>query len=297
MDYTEEEESCLESRLEIFNRLVSENVVSLSPTESQIKIKKRKTSSVMRRKPTTSVVKPSESYDLDEKIREKVRFIVGRVFEERRYLHTDRNLSSEKMFRWVMEFLSERGYWPTEDVKDKFILSLYAVLTGLRLKGIFLDPHLLSLEFNVSFKVFQKYIFECMPYITCETEIEKRIVRMSVSLDRFSAHRDYSNVLLKLIPQITEEGVKAFESRCRYLFEILSQRGVCDDEKQFCVTADKVFIYGIFETLKTFFPDKTERILCEQLAERFSMPRVTIEKMKRLINKTLKRVPPPPNSE
>ena len=285
----------IHSKLEFLNNIIQKSSSVSSPCSkngesASSRIKKRKTSSVMRKKPVVKNPKPTDSYDTDDKIREKVRFIVGKIYESRRYLRDDRDVNPDKMFRWVMEFLFERGYWSTDEIKDKFIVSLYAVFIGLRLKEIYLDPHLLSLEFQVPFKTFQKCIFECTPSITCETEIEKRIITLSVNLDRFSIHREYSNILVEFVPQTDDEGLRTFESRCRTLFDILSEKGVCDDEKQFCVTTDKIFIYGLFETLKKAFPEKTERMICDQLSGRFSIPRVTIEKMKRLINKTLRKV-------
>lgn len=290
----------LDSKLEFLNQIIQPLPMTKGGGHVT-KPKKRKTSSTTKRKPLIKTIKSSEPYDQDEKIREKVRYIVGKLFESRGYLNEDEDLSPEKLYRWVMEFLSERGYWPIEAVKDKFIISLYAVFTGLRLRGIFLDPHLLSLDFEVPFKVFQKCIFECTPFVTCETEIEKKIIRFSVSLDRFSIYREYSNILRELVPNIEAERVKAFEDRCQFFFDLLSQKGVCDEEKQFCVTADKIFIYGLFETMKKHYPEKTERVICDQLSERFCIPRVTIEKMKRLINKTLKtpavRNPPEPYSK
>lgn len=281
----------LYSKLDFLNQIIQVTPPATAKEGGQTsRPKKRKTSSVVKRKPPTKPTKSLESYDQDEKIREKIRYITGKVFESRRYLHRNKELSSDKLYRWVLEFLSERGYWPIENVKDKFILSLYAVFVGFRLKEIFLDPHLLSLEFNVPFKTFQKCIFECTPFITCETEIERRMVHLSVSLDRFSIYQEYSNILLEFVPEIKDETITTFEERCRVLFDLLSQRGVCDDEKQFCVTVDKIFIYGLFETMKKIFPEKTERMICDKLSERFSVPRVTIEKMKRLINKTLKKI-------
>lgn len=277
----------LDSKLEFLNQII--HTPQTRESIHTAKPKKRKTSSTMKRKPVVKVVKALESYDQDEKIREKVRYIVGKLFESRRYMNQNKELSPEKLYRWVMDFLSERGYWPIEDVKDKFIVSLYAVFIGLRLKEIYLDPHLLSLDFEIPFKNFQRCIFECTPFITCDTEIERRIVELSVDLDRFSVYLEYSNIVHELVPGIGDEVVEGFEERCRFLFDLLSRKGVCDEEKQFCVTADKIFIYGLFETMKKMFPEKTERAICDQLSERFSVPRVTIEKMKRLINKTLKK--------
>jgi hypothetical protein len=276
------------------NEIIQNSPSTLAGVPSQtsiltpVKLKRRKTSSVIRKKLTRETKVP-ESYDLDEKIREKVRFIVGKIYEGRRYLTSNRELTPDKLFKWVMDFLSERGYWPTDEIKDKFMVALYAVFIGLRLKNIFLDPRLLSLDFQVSFKAFQKCIFECTPFITCETDVEKKIIYMGVSLDRFHVHKEYSNILYSLVPQIEDSDVEYFENRCKTLLDLLSQRGVCEEEKQFCVTTDKIFIYGLFEVLKKMFPEKTERMICDRLAERFSVPRVTIEKMKRLIGKTLKR--------
>lgn len=292
MSYEDSDEEILkiDSKIDFLNRIIQPSRTTSRPQEPALtKPKKRKTSSVIKRKVAIKTAKSPEPYDTDEKIRERVRFMTGKIFESRRYLHADKTLGPEKLFKWVMDFLSERGYWPLQDTKDKGVISLYAVLMGLRLKGIYLDPRLLSLEFDVPFKLFQKCIFECMPFITSTSVIDRRIIYESVSLDRYSLYKEYSNLLHELAPGIEEDHVKEFEDRTRYLFDLLSQRGVCDDEKQFCVTSDKIFIYGIFEFMKKIFPDKTERTVCDQLSERFSIPRVTIEKMKRLVNKTLKK--------
>jgi hypothetical protein len=100
---------------------------------------------------------------------------------------------------------------------------------------------------------------------------------------------EYSNCLRRIIPGIPDEGVREFEGTCKNYLETINLEGICDDEKQFCVSADKIFIYGIFETCRKFSPDKTERSLCEKLSEYFSIPRVSIEKMKRLVHKSFNK--------
>lgn len=287
------EEECLESKLSFLNEIIqTPKPEKIHDLESIRQIRRRKSSSTTRKKNSPSKhIKPFESYDMDEKIREKIRFIISKIAESRDYLSLEFGVGVDDIYKWTIDFLSERGYWTVECTKDKFLISLYSVMMACRLHGIFLDAHLLSLELGIPFKSFQKCIFECSPPITSTSDLDRKLMRLTLRAGKFDLNREYANILKNLLPDITPEAIEIYKDRCRLYFDNLMARGFCDEEKQFCVTADKVFIYGIFEVIRNMHPEKTERAICEQLSEKFSIPRVTIEKMKRLINKSLKKYP------
>lgn len=287
------EEECLESKLSFLNEIIqTPKPDKPHDLETIRQIRRRKSSSTSRKKNSPSRhIKAYDSYDTDEKIREKIRFITSKVVETRNYLRLEFKVGADEIYKWTIDFLSERGYWTVECTKDKFLISLYSVMMACRLHGIFLDARLLSLELGIPFKNFQKCVFECSPPITSTSVLDRKLMRLTLRADKFELNWEYGNILKSLLPEISPDAIENYKTRCNLYFDNLMIKGFCDEEKQFCVTADKVFIYGIFEVIRTIHPERTERSICEQLSEKFSIPRVTIEKMKRLVNKSLKKYP------
>jgi hypothetical protein len=273
----------IENKINILNEFIQP---ATPRYREEITTVRRKKGATKKSSPAAKAVKIYDSYDCDEKIREKIRHVAARLIETRPYLTDEYHLTADQLYRRTLDFLSERGYWNMDSIKDKYLIAIYSVLMSCRLHGIFLDHHILALDMGVSFKLLQKCIYKCSPPVTSTNELDIRITKIAIETNKYELRREYVNFLRKIVQGISPEEVARYERACKMHFDTINLRGVCDEERQFCVSADKIFIYGIFETCKRLSPEKTERVICEQLAETFSVPRVTIEKMKRLIHKS-----------
>jgi hypothetical protein len=255
-----------------------------------IEIHHRKTSCTRKKKITpigkltsSSTTHSSQDHSIGEKIRERVRQMISKVCETRSWV--DKTLLYEK----TIEFCGEnKTVFPkNKDKIDKLIL--YCMIMAGRLNGIFFDTHVLSIEFDIKAKDINKTIVENNPPLTSP---QFNAIEGIMGIDKMCLHTEYNNILKPVVTSfsstsvITEEDYKYYERRTRDIFFLLEGDDIEDSDRQFCVTPNKVFIYSIFELIRKINPQTTERSICDYLSTRFQIPRVTIEKMKRLVAKS-----------
>jgi hypothetical protein len=246
----------------------------------------RKTSSGhQRRKKVTplgkSVQEPRTPDQLvNEKCRDRIRQMIQKVGETRVWL--DKTLLFEK----VLEFCQDnRIVFPKSKEKIDEIV-LYCLVMAGRMNGIFFDTHILSLDLNLKSKDINKILVENLPPLT---DVSNHLIPHVMDIDKMCLLTEYNNILREVVEsfnvttKLDFDDFFLYERRIREIFGYLEQDDLEEGERQFCVTPDKVYIYGIFELIKGKNNDVTERSICDYLSNRFMVPRVTIEKMKRLV--------------
>lgn len=204
-------------------------------------------------------------------------------------------LSKQRVFEWVEKFvIVHRVVFPKS--REKSILGLvYCVVMCCRSEGIILDIHMLSIELDIPFKNIVDAMNERLPPITSNNIEDVKLISLITETPRSSLIYEYSNAMRRVVDEfvtrttpelrVTEEDVKTYQDNCLAIFEMLEGSQENEYERQFCVTPDKVYVYGIFEIIRSKRKGITERTICDFLSSKFKLPRVTVEKMKRLIMK------------
>jgi len=246
----------------------------------------RKTSSGhQRRKKVTplgkSIQEPrTPDHSVNEKCRERIRQMIQKVGETRVWV--DKTLLYEK----ILDFCQDnRIVFPKSKEKIDEIV-LYCLVMAGRINGIFFDTHILSLDLNLKSKDINKILVENLPPLT---DVTNHLIPYVMDIDKMCLLTEYTNILRNVVESFNEstrlafEDFSIYERRIREIFSHLEMDDLEEGERQFCVTPDKVYIYGIFELIKCKNSDVTERSICDYLSARFVVPRVTIEKMKRLV--------------
>jgi hypothetical protein len=252
-----------------------------------IELHHRKTSST-RRKKITPIGKLSSSYssqehNVGEKVRDRIRQIISKTCETRSWV--DKTFMYEK----TIEFCCEHKiiFPKNKDKTDKLIL--YCMIMAGRLNGLYFDTHVLSIEFDMKAKEINKTIVENLPSLTSP---QFTFIEAIMDVDKMCLFTEYKNLLLTVVTSfnpsssLREEDYDYYERRTREIFTILESDDIEDSDRQFCVTPNKVYIYSMFELIRKLNTASTERSICDYLSTKFAIPRVTIEKMKRLVAKS-----------
>jgi hypothetical protein len=227
---------------------------------------------------------------LPSKVKERLRQVIDTVCETRPWIQKD------EVYRWATEFIENLNIvFPKS--KDKIsILCLVCVILGSRIYNVFMDLHVVSMQLGETLKDTQKMMFSVVPSLTNCNDYGKRVIQSFIDPPRTSLLLEYESMMDPLIrgfskdASILESDREYYRMICEKIFCSLEGDNDYDYEKQFCVTPDKVLVYGVFEIIRRKVPDVTERSICEYLSEKFRIPRVTIEKMKRLVVKYIRPV-------
>jgi hypothetical protein len=242
--------------------------------------------------PITKEKKPNDrlhsTSNITDKVRDRFKNIIDVLCETRSWVN------KEDLFRWSIEFAENLNIvFPKS--KDKITsLCIVCVILGSRINDIYLDVHIVSMQVGETLKDTQKMMYTITPSLTTTDVYEKKVLKCLINPPRTSLLREYETVMEMFITgfskdtQILETDKVVYRMICEKIFSNLEGDNDYDYEKQFCVTPDKVLVYGIFEIIRRKVPNVTERSICEYLSEKFSIPRVTIEKMKRLVVKYIK---------
>ena len=208
-------------------------------------------------------------------------------------LSTRENIDKEQVTGWVEDFCQTyRVKFPKS--RDKVILVLiYCTVMSCRLNGVYLDIHLLSIELDIPFKNITGMISENLPPITSKKPEDRKLISVVIETPRTKLSEEYCRVMKRIVEEfpgpvtlhVSDEEIDDYKKSCEEVFDILEKDISCEYERQFCVTPDKVYIYGIFEVIHRKTKSITERSICDYLSSRFKIPRVTVEKMKRLVVK------------
>jgi len=262
----------------------SQTMVSLTDI---IELHHRKTSST-RRKKITPIGKLSSSYstqehNVGEKVRDRIRQIISKTCETR--IWVDKTFMYEK----TIEFCCDHkiAFPKNKDKIDKLIL--YCMIMAGRLNGLYFDTHVLSIDFDMKAKEINKTIVENLPSLTSS---QYSFIECIMDVDKLCLFTEYKNLLQTVVTafngssSISEEEYSFYEKRTREIFGLLEGDDIDDSDRQFCVTPNKVYIYSMFELIRKINPQSTERSICDYLSVKFLIPRVTIEKMKRLVAKS-----------
>ena len=249
----------------------------------------RKTSTTNRKKKITPIIRYTNSSGsqvenfVTEKIKDRIKGFVNTIGETRPWIDVSQLLV--RVFEFCNQFKIQ---FPKSKEKQDYTI-LYSIIMAGRTMGIFLDTHIISINFNLKSKDLNKKIVELLPPVTSETN---DILDYVFKSDKMSLIVEYKSLLPEVVggfnsmTVMEEADYSIYENSMIKIFEDLDRNDNGDYyDRQFCVTPDKVFIYGVFELIRNKNPNVTERSICDYLAKRFNIPRVTIEKMKRLVSK------------
>jgi hypothetical protein len=203
------------------------------------------------------------------------------------------SLSADSLVGYVEKFI-ENYKVKIPKGKDRAALTLlYCIIMSSRLHNIYLDIHLLAINLDVPLKNIAAVINENAPPITTTDPLQRRLLDVIVNSSRDALAEEFSETMIRVVSgfpvepriDVSEGDVYKYKKNCQSLFSMLESDIGCDYDRQFCVTPDKVYIYAIFDVIREKVKTVTERVICDYLSSKFMIPRVTVEKMKRLIVK------------
>ena len=219
-------------------------------------------------------------------------------------------LNLEELRKTVIEFaLTYRVKFPKNRYKIILVL-LYCIIMGSRLKEIYFDVHLLSVDLDIPYRNIINTINENLPPITSNDPLNYKLISAVVDVPRTKLLDDYCYAMTKAVEgfevgneppnkeggtlkrkeniQVDSVVIDDYRNLCIRILDIIARNTSCEYEQQFCITPDKVYIYGIFEIIRQKTRSVTERSICDYLSGIFKIPRVTVEKMKRWVVKCRK---------
>lgn len=225
---------------------------------------------------------------LSDKVKDRMRHIIDILCESRSWI------SREEVYRFSLEFIEKLNVvFPKS--KDKISLTcMVCIILGSRIRGLYFDLHIVAIQVGESMKDVQKTMYETLPSLTSTSEYDRKVLNSLIDPKRTSLLLEYETIMKELVrgfsenAELTEYDIEYYRNICEKIFSNLEGDNDCDYEKQFCVTPDKVLVYGIFEIIRRKVTGVTERSICEYLSEKFKIPRVTVEKMKRLVVKYIR---------
>jgi hypothetical protein len=252
-----------------------------------IQIHHRKTSSGNRKKKITPLGKGSHAslsdHVITEKARDRIRQMVTKVCDTRPWVDSTR--IHEKLIEFCNHYKIQ--FPKSKERMDEVIL--YCLIMSGRFHNIFFDTHILSIDLEMKSKDLNKILVENLPSLT---SLQNTLFEHVLNVDKMSLLPEYNNLLKPIIENfnstntMSDEDYQFYKIRTEEIFHRLDADDIEEGDRQFCVTPNKVFIYSIFELIRKKNSDVTERSICDYLAKRFNVPRVTIEKMKRLVSKS-----------
>lgn len=224
---------------------------------------------------------------IDDKTRETIRFICTTVATPRDFVDAD------DLYRWSIEMAGTLS-WRYVETKDRFTVVLFLVYISATKNGISLDPNLLSAEFGIPFRAMMKIFYDCVPPVTTKSGDEWEVARMFFQTPRTELIPEYKNVLRRVLHEdfrvdVQTRHLEEYAERCNHLF---GMEALMVEEKQFCITPTKIYVYAIYEFVKGYLTGRTEKEISEYISRRFMVPRVTVDKMKRLVRKCEKKYLP-----
>lgn len=235
------------------------------------------------------VFNPSNDNLSNSKFKAKLEYIVEIIC-------TKRDIKEQVIQRYVMEFVDTYDITFPKNNDKLTLCVLYCIVMSCRLNDLYFDIRLLSVELNIPYKDIVDAFDEMIPNLTKDDEATGKLLDVVYNTDKNKLIDDYINCLRYIVSdfkipdqdityRLTDDDVEEYRKNCRCIFEMMDVDIKCEYERQFCVTPDKVYIYAMFVILKGKHKTTTERYICEYLAGKFQIPRVTIEKMKRLVTK------------
>jgi hypothetical protein len=232
-----------------------------------------------------------ERAEADECVSERFR---GKLAELADVITSSRSfISADTITSYAEKFISDYGVKIPKG-KDKGSLTLlYCIIMSCRLNGIFMDLHLLAIDLEISLKDIVTTINESLPPITTTDPIQRKLLSIIITSPRTLLSVEFSERMIQTVRdfpgekklEVADTDVKRYEENCRGLFAMLENDISSDHDRQFCVTPDKIYIYGMFDMIREKAGQVTERVISDYLSSRFMTPRVTVEKMKRLVVK------------
>jgi hypothetical protein len=224
---------------------------------------------------------------LNERTRNKLTEMADTIVLTRNFLTVD------MITTWTEKFIEDYKVKVPKGKERAVLILIYCIIMACRLNGIFLDVHLLAINLDVPVKNIMATINENVPPITTKCDLHKRLLGVVINSSRNALAEEFAGMMVRVVSafpseppvQVTEEDVQKYKKNCISLFTMLESDVSCDYDRQFCVTPDKVYIYGIFDVVREKVRSVTERVICDYLSSKFMIPRVTIEKMKRLVVK------------
>lgn len=224
---------------------------------------------------------------LHDRVKEKLGELIDKIVITRPFTH------ALDMGRWVDCFVKDYCIKIPKGKEKLTYVLVYCILMSCRLNGVFLDLHLISIDLDLPLKCIVSAIQDHVPPITSKDPLHINLVTAMIDPGRDSLMTEYVHTMKRVVGSfssselqgVSTEDEVSYEKNCRSVFNMLEADVSCDYERQFCVTPDKVYIYGIFDIIREKNKTVTERMICDYLSSKFMIPRVTVEKMKRLVVK------------
>lgn len=227
--------------------------------------------------------KPRDKDNLENKFDEKLKYFIIRICEKRPRLQFDKIYVKSQELISQCNLKIERGKDNTNG------LAVYSIVITIRLIGEFIDLNFLAQDLELCPKKINKYVERHFPPINSSNEIDKRIIKLFFSeLNPRSLCMEYIEYFHRSSePPIGEEGIHKIVSEFKLNMDMLTSQNVCDEEKQFCVTPSKIVVYTIMEYYREI-STQTDKELVQTVSKNFGIPKVTLEKMKRILTKLRK---------
>lgn len=227
--------------------------------------------------------KPRDKDNLENKFDEKLKYFIIRICEKRPRLQFD------KLYVKSQELISQCNLKIERGKDNTNGLAVYSIVITIRLIGEFIDLNFLAQDLELCPKKINKYVERHFPPINSPNEIDKRIIKLFFSeLNPRSLCMEYIEYFHRSSePPIGEEGIHKIVSEFKMNMDMLTSQNVCDEEKQFCVTPSKIVVYTIMEYYREI-STQTDKELVQTVSKNFGIPKVTLEKMKRILTKLRK---------
>jgi hypothetical protein len=233
---------------------------------------------------TRGAGKPRDKDNVESKFDEKLKFFIIRVCEKRPRLQFD------KIYVKSQEVISQCNLKIERGKDNTNALAVYSLVIASRLLGEFIDLNFLAQDLELCPKKINKYVERHFPPINSPHEIDKRIIKLFFSeLNPRSLCMEYIEYFHRSSEPspIGGDGIDKIISEFKLNMNMLTHQNVCDEEKQFCVTPSKIVVYTIMDYYREI-SNQTDKEMVQIVSKNFGIPKVTLEKMKRILTKLRK---------
>lgn len=224
--------------------------------------------------------KSRDKDNLESKFDEKLKYFIIKVCEKRPRFQFD------KIYEKCQDIMNKCGLKIERGKDNTNGLAIYILVISIRLIGEFIDLNFLAQDLELCSKKINKYVERHFPPINSQAEIDKEIIGL------FFTYHNSKTICMEYIDYfnrssdvtIGEEGFNKIILDFSMNMNLLTPQNVCDEEKQFCVTPSKIIIYTIMEYYREISQCADKEVV-QKVSKYFNIPKVTLEKMKRILVK------------
>lgn len=277
-------------RLSIINNLLGVGVKTIDhyPVVEPPKLERRRQTTVHKQTkvPGSRVDREAEESRFDERLRQVIYIICSKR----------KRLQFDVVYRRATDLIQKCNLKIEKGKENMMSLIVYSIIVSCRINGIYLDPQMMASELGICPKKFGKYVFRYMPAMNSQHWIDIQVIDSFIRSASYDIICDEytecveSSMIEILGPGFRFTGDDAEQVKQNFSCHMssLTEDSLCDDERQFCVTSNKIIIYTLFEYVRDKRPE-LEKSISLAFTKLFLIPKVTIDKMKRIIVKCRKR--------